>query len=68
MNLHGKICIVTGAARGIGEGIAKRYVAAGAKVVIADLKGDAANATAASLSAMGPGEAMGVEMNVTDED
>lgn len=68
MDLNGKVCIVTGAAGGIGEGIAKRYVAAGAKVAIADLKADAAVATAARLSAMGPGEAIGVEMNVTDED
>lgn len=67
MNLNGKVCIVTGAAGGIGEGIAKRYVAAGAKVAIADLKADAAVATAARLSAMGPGEAIGIEMNVTDE-
>lgn len=67
MKLKDKVCIVTGAARGIGEGIAKRYVAEGARVAIADLKLEAAEETAASLSAMGPGTAMGVAMNVTDE-
>ena len=38
MNLKDKVCIITGAASGIGLGIAKRYVADGARVVIADLK------------------------------
>ena len=37
MNLKDKVCIITGAASGIGHGIAKRYVADGAWVVIADL-------------------------------
>ena len=46
MDLKGKVAIVTGAASGIGLGIARRYVAAGAKVAIADLKIDAANAAA----------------------
>ncbi|WP_127107243.1 3-hydroxybutyrate dehydrogenase [Pararhodobacter zhoushanensis] len=67
MNLKDKVCIITGAASGIGLGIAKRYVADGAKVVIADLKLDAAQKTADALTAQGPGEAMAVEMNVTDE-
>tara|TARA_R110002096_G_scaffold132302_4_gene282564 strand:+ start:1777 stop:2559 length:783 start_codon:yes stop_codon:yes gene_type:complete len=67
MNLNGKICIVTGAAHGIGAEIAKRYVQSGAKVAIADLALDAAEATAADLTRMGPGEAIGIEMNVTDE-
>ncbi|WP_319530753.1 glucose 1-dehydrogenase [uncultured Cohaesibacter sp.] len=35
--LSGKIAIVTGAASGFGEGIARRFVAEGAKVVLADL-------------------------------
>jgi len=68
MNLEGKICIITGAASGIGKGIAKRYIADGAKVAIADLNIDAANATAEELVKEGPGEAIGVAMNVTDED
>jgi 3-hydroxybutyrate dehydrogenase len=68
MKLKDKICIVTGAARGIGEGIAKRYVEEGALVAIADLQLDAANETAAKLTEMGPGRAIGVAMDVTSED
>jgi 3-hydroxybutyrate dehydrogenase len=67
MRLEKKIAIITGAARGIGEGIAKRFVEEGAKVAIADLALDAAQATAKRLSAMGPGTAIGVAMDVTDE-
>jgi 3-hydroxybutyrate dehydrogenase len=67
MNLNNKICIITGAARGIGAEIAKRFVQSGAKVAIADLNLDAAGETAARLTEMGPGKAIGVAMNVTDE-
>ncbi|HZU63693.1 MAG TPA: 3-hydroxybutyrate dehydrogenase [Novosphingobium sp.] len=68
MKLHGKICIVTGAASGIGLGIARRYVAEGAKVALADLNLAAAEAAAAELAATGPGEAMGLAMDVTSEE
>ncbi|WP_165215239.1 3-hydroxybutyrate dehydrogenase [Affinirhizobium pseudoryzae] len=67
MTLNGKVAIITGAASGIGATIAKRYVEAGAHVVIADLKLDAAEAKASELSSIGPGKAIGVEMDVTNE-
>ena len=66
MKLNGKVAIVTGAASGIGRAIAERYAAEGAKIAIADLNLDAANATAAEIKAAG-GVAMGVAMDVTDE-
>jgi 3-hydroxybutyrate dehydrogenase len=68
MRLENRVCIVTGAAGGIGFGIARRYVAEGAKVAIADVKAEAAAQAAAELSAMGPGEAIGVAMDVTSEE
>ncbi|MCD7111121.1 3-hydroxybutyrate dehydrogenase [Rhizobium sp. DKSPLA3] len=68
MKLKDKVCIVTGSASGIGRAIAARYVAEGARVAIADLKLDASHATAAELSASGPGEAIGLAMDVTSED
>lgn len=67
MDLKGKIALVTGAASGIGKEIAIVYAQAGAKVVIADLNQDGADAAAADIKARG-GEAMGVAMDVTDED
>ncbi|HWP27195.1 MAG TPA: SDR family oxidoreductase [Xanthobacteraceae bacterium] len=49
MRLQDRVAIVTGAARGIGFAIAKRYLAEGAKVVIADIDVTAGEAAAASL-------------------
>ena len=51
MKLENKIAIVTGAASGIGKEIALRYAMEGAKIAIADLKLDAAKATAEEFSA-----------------
>jgi 3-hydroxybutyrate dehydrogenase len=67
MKLEGKVAIVTGAASGIGREIALTYAREGAKVAIADLGLDAANATAAEIRA-GGGKAMGVAMDVVSED
>lgn len=68
MKLQNKVCLVTGAASGIGRGIAMRFVRAGAKVVIADLNLDAATATANAINAANPGQAMAVAMDVTNEE
>ena len=39
MHVKGKVCVVTGAASGIGEAVARAYAEAGARgVVVADLK------------------------------
>jgi len=51
MQLENKVAIVTGGARGIGLAIAKRYVAEGARVVIADVDAAAGEAAASSLDA-----------------
>ena len=64
--LDGKVCLVTGAASGIGKRIAEVYAAHGARVVIADLKRDEAEATARAIVDAG-GDAMAVAMDVTDE-
>ncbi|MEY4912081.1 MAG: hypothetical protein RL761_1744, partial [Pseudomonadota bacterium] len=66
MKLKDKIAIVTGAASGIGKEIAMTYAREGAKVAIADLNKDAAEATAAEIRATGA-QAMSVAMDVTDE-
>ena len=57
-----KRVIVTGAASGIGEAIATRFVAEGAQVLIADINEDAAQKTAAKLGS----SAKGCALDVTD--
>jgi NAD(P)-dependent dehydrogenase (short-subunit alcohol dehydrogenase family) len=49
MQLENKAAIVTGGAHGIGLAVAKRYVAEGAKVVIADVDAAAGEAAASAL-------------------
>jgi 3-hydroxybutyrate dehydrogenase len=67
MQLQNKICIVTGAASGIGRAIAMRFAAEGAKVAIADLKADAAKATVDEINALHKESALAIAMDVTDE-
>lgn len=49
MRLDGKVCIITGAAQGFGEGIARRFAAEGAKLVLADLNAGGAEQVAADI-------------------
>lgn len=58
-DLSGRVALVTGGASGIGRMAAEGLVRAGARVLIASRKGDACEAVAAELTAMGPGAAEG---------
>ena len=66
MKLKDKVCIITGAASGIGKEIALTFAREGGKIVIADLNKAAADAVAAEIRATGA-SALGVAMNVVDE-
>jgi 3-hydroxybutyrate dehydrogenase len=67
MQLKDKVAFITGSASGIGKEIAIVYAQEGAKIVIADLNKEAADATAAELKA-GGAQAIGVAVDVTSED
>src|SRR5690606_26376821 len=64
--LQGKTAIVTGAATGIGEAIAKKFAYEGAQVVVNSLPGDPINDVVSSITADG-GEAIGFGGDVSDE-
>jgi 3-hydroxybutyrate dehydrogenase len=66
MNLNGKVALITGAASGIGYAIAKRYLEADGRVVIADLNLEAASHAAGALA--GTRSAIAVAMDVANED
>ncbi|HEY3554041.1 MAG TPA: SDR family oxidoreductase [Casimicrobiaceae bacterium] len=53
MRLENKIAIVTGAGSGFGAGIAQRYAAEGARVVVNDLREDAASRTVETIERAG---------------
>jgi 3-hydroxybutyrate dehydrogenase len=66
MRLKDKVAVITGAASGIGKEIAHAFSKEGAKVVIADLDQQGADAVADELG-RGTQRALGVAMDVTDE-
>ena len=65
--LKGKAAIVTGAAGGIGRAYARGLAEAGAAVVLADIRGEAAAEQAAAIAADGY-EAIGIQVDVTSEE
>ena len=66
MLLKDKVAVITGSASGIGKEIAFEYAKEGARVVIADLVLEAAQATADDIIKAG-GQAIAVVMDVTSE-
>jgi 3-oxoacyl-[acyl-carrier protein] reductase len=64
MRLQGKVAIVTGGASGFGAGIARKFVAEGARVMIADLNIEMANELAGELGE----NAHTVQTNVAQDD
>jgi NAD(P)-dependent dehydrogenase (short-subunit alcohol dehydrogenase family) len=62
MRLKDKVAIVTGAGHGMGEAEARLFAEEGARVVVADILGDLAEAVAADIRA-GGGDAIAATIN-----
>lgn len=58
MEFEDQICVVTGAASGIGEEIARQFAVRGATVAILDVQEEKATTVAATITKDGPGRAM----------
>jgi 3-oxoacyl-[acyl-carrier protein] reductase len=65
-DLEGRVTVITGGGKGIGKVYAQEFARAGAKVVAADIDGDAAEEVAAGI-VRANGEAIGLKTDVADE-
>jgi len=65
-SIQGKVAVVTGGSRGIGEMIAAGFLANGAKVYISSRKAEACHATAKRLVEKFGGECIGIPANLAE--
>ena len=61
-----RVVMITGGAHGIGQGIARAFANAGARVIIADRQGEAAQQTATSIASTTGAEVIAVSVDVRD--
>ena len=64
-DLAGKVVVITGGGKGIGRVYAREFARVGARVVAADIDGEAAKAVAADLDKAG-GESLGLSTDIAD--
>lgn len=65
MRLEGKTAIVTGAGRGLGQGIAQKLAKEGALVAVCDINMESVNTTVDMINEAG-GKAVGYEIDIAD--
>ena len=65
MRLEGKVALITGGARGIGQAIAMAFANEGADIVVADVNLEVAQKTASEIESLGR-KALALEVDVTN--
>lgn len=69
MEVHGKVCVITGSAQGLGKAFAVKLLEAGAKVCLSDLRQENGEKTMAEMKErFGVGSVCFVKCDVTKED
>lgn len=67
LDLSGRTALITGSGQGVGHGLAQTFAAAGAEVLVNDLRAERAEEVAAEIRAAG-GSARALPFDVTDPD